>query len=144
MDTAEQRVAWSSTPAGSADAPAGAGALVVLGTAQLLIALDYSVVYVALPSIDEELRFGTATLPWVVSAYAVPFAGFLLVCGRLTDLFGARRMLVGALWVIAVSSLGAGLAGNAAQLLVARGAEGRGAAALAPSTLALLTSTFPL
>ncbi|MER5310693.1 MFS transporter [Streptomyces sp. NPDC002773] len=115
----------------------------VLGTAQLLIALDYSVVYVALPSIDEELGFGSATLAWVVSAYAVPFAGFLLVCGRLVDLFGARRMLIGALWVIAVSSLGAGLAGNAAQLLAARGVQGLGAAALAPSTLALLTSTFP-
>ncbi|MFJ8448872.1 MFS transporter [[Kitasatospora] papulosa] len=109
----------------------------------MLIALDYSVVYVALPSMDEELRFGSAALPWVVSAYAVPFAGFLLVCGRLVDLFGARRMLIGALWVIAASSLGAGLAGGAAQLLVARGMQGLGAAALAPSTLALLTGTFP-
>ncbi|MEV6953742.1 MFS transporter [Streptomyces sp. NPDC051183] len=142
MGIAEQRGA-SSTAAG-ATAPAGVGALVVLATAQLLIALDYSVVYVALPSIDEELRFGSAALPWVVSAYAVPFAGFLLVCGRMADLFGARRMLIGALWVIAVSSLGAGLADSAAQLLVARGVQGLGAAALAPSTLALLTSTFPL
>lgn len=131
-----------STPAG-VTVSAGAAALVVLGTAQLLIALDYSVVYVALPSIEDELRFGSAALPWVVSAYAVPFAGFLLVCGRLVDLFGARRMLIGALWVIAVSSLGAGLSGSAAQLLVARGMQGLGAAALAPSTLALLTGTFP-
>ncbi|MGW0615411.1 MFS transporter [Streptomyces sp. NPDC002788] len=141
MSKAEQ-LGTSSTPVG-ATASAGAGALVVLGTAQLLIALDYSVVYVALPSIEEDLRFGSAALPWVVSAYAVPFAGFLLVCGRLVDLFGARRMLIGALWMIAVSSLGAGLADSAAQLLVARGMQGLGAAALAPSTLSLLTGTFP-
>ncbi len=88
--------------------PAPAGALALLATAQLLIGLDYSIVYVALPVIDTALGFSAESLQWVVSAYAVFFAGLLLVCGRLVDTFGARGVFLGAAGVLAAASLGAG------------------------------------
>ena len=68
--------------------------LVVVSLAQFLIALDYSIVYLALPSMARGLALSAAVTPWVVSAYAVLFAGFLIVRGRLADRFGARRMFV--------------------------------------------------
>ncbi|CUW28134.1 MULTISPECIES: MFS transporter [Streptomyces] len=123
--------------------PAPAGALALLATAQLLIGLDYSIVYVALPVIDTALGFSAESLQWVVSAYAVFFAGLLLVCGRLVDTFGARGVFLGAAGVLAAASLGAGLCAGSAQLIVFRALQGAGAAALAPATLSLLTQIFP-
>ncbi|MEU6670233.1 MFS transporter [Streptomyces sp. NPDC046727] len=129
-----------------ADVPAprsAAGALALLAVAQLLIGLDYSIVYVALPVIDAALGFSAESLQWVVSAYAVLFAGLLLVCGRLVDTFGARRVFLGAAGILAAASLGAGLSATSAQLIAFRAFQGAGAAALAPATLSLLTQTFP-
>jgi MFS family permease len=114
--------------------------LVVLSLAQFLVALDYSIVYVALPSIGRELHLDPALAQWVISAYAVLFAGFLMVGGRLADRYGR-------LFVVAVSAFGAtsaiaGVASDGAVLLAARGAQGLAAALLQPAVLALLGASF--
>jgi EmrB/QacA subfamily drug resistance transporter len=117
--------------------------LPVLATAQLLIALDFSIVYVALPSIGTDLRFQPAGLQWVVTAYALAFAGLLLLCGRVVDVLGARRLFLGGLAVFAISSFIAGFADRPGLLIAMRALQGVGAAMLAPSTLALLSAAFP-
>jgi len=117
--------------------------LAVLSLAQFLIALDYSIVYVALPSIGHDLGLAPALAQWVISAYAVLFAGFLMVGGRLADRYGPRRMFAGAVLAFGVSSAVGGLAGNGAVLLAARGAQGLAAALLQPAVLALLGVSFP-
>lgn len=121
----------------------GGAALAVLSVAQFLVALDYSVIYVALPSIARELRLDPAVAQWVVSAYAVLFAGFLLVGGRLADRVGAGRLFVAAMALFGLTSAVGGLAPNGAVLLAARGAQGFGAALLQPAVLGLLAAAFP-
>jgi predicted MFS family arabinose efflux permease len=117
--------------------------LAVLSLAQFLVALDYSIVYVALPSIARDLGLDPAAAQWVISAYAVLFAGFLMVGGRLSDRFGARRMFVLAMVAFGVTSALGGLAGGGALLLAARGTQGLAAALLQPAVLALLGLTYP-
>ncbi len=117
--------------------------LAVLSVAQFLIALDYSIVYVALPSIAADLGLDPATAQWIVSAYAVPFAGFLVVGGRLTDRIGARRMFVLAIVAFGVASAIGGAAAGGAVLLAARGTQGLAAALLQPAVLALIGTSFP-
>jgi MFS family permease len=118
-------------------------ALAVLSLAQFLLALDYSIVYVALPGIARDLHLDLASAQWVVSAYAVPFAGFLLVGGRLADRVGAGRLFVAAVALFGVAGVIGGAAGNGATLLAARGAQGLGAALLQPAILGLIAATFP-
>lgn len=118
-------------------------ALVALSVAQFLVALDYSIIYVALPSIGTGLDLGTDRLQWVVSGYAVFFASFLVVGGRAADLTGPRRLFLGALVLFGAGSLVGGLAGNLGLLIAARAAQGVGAAALTPSMLALIGASFP-
>lgn len=117
-------------------------ALILLSGAQFLIALDYSVVYVALPSIGRDLSMSAATLQWVVSAYAVLFAGFLVLGGRVGDRYGHRRNFVIALAGFGIASLLGGLASNAEMLLTARGMQGLSAALMQPSIIALINLTF--
>ncbi|WP_405432716.1 MFS transporter [Micromonospora sp. NBC_00617] len=117
-------------------------ALALLAFAQLIISLDYNIVYVALPEIGAVLGFSTQTLQWVVSAYAVAFGGFLLLGGRAVDLFGPRRIFVLGLVVYAVSSLAGGLASAPLPLVAARAAQGLGGALLFPATLALVSTGF--
>ncbi|RAA21666.1 MFS transporter, partial [Burkholderia multivorans] len=81
-----------------------AALLAALGLAQLLIGLDYNIVFVALPEIAS-LGFSPQTLQWVVSAYAIAFGGFLLLCGRLTDTLGRRRMFLAGLGLFMFGSL---------------------------------------
>jgi MFS family permease len=119
------------------------GTLAVLSVAQFLIALDYSIVYVALPSIAADLGLDPATAQWIVSAYAVPFAGFLVVGGRLTDRVGARRMFVAAIVAFGIASAIGGAAGGGPVLLAARGIQGLAAALLQPAVLALIGTSFP-
>lgn len=123
-------------------APARTAGLLLLSLAQFLIALDYSVIYVALPSIGSSLNLGADTLQWVVSAYAVLFAGFLLVSGRAGDRFGARRILIAALVLFGVAATAGGVANSGALLLTARGAQGLGAALLQPAIIALINRAF--
>jgi MFS family permease len=117
--------------------------LVVLSLAQFLIALDYSIVYLALPSMARGLDLAPALTPWVVSAYAVLFAGFLVLGGRLTDRIGARRMFVLAMLLFGAASGAGAVAGDGAVLLAARGVQGLGAALLQPAVLGLIGTTFP-
>jgi EmrB/QacA subfamily drug resistance transporter len=107
-----------------------------------MVILDVSVVNVALPSIRRDLGFSTADLQWVVNAYTLTFAGFLLLGGRAADLLGQRRVFIGGLTLFALASLAGGLSGSQAMLVLARGAQGLGGAVVAPVTLSILTTTF--
>lgn len=108
-----------------------------------LVVLDISVVNVALPSIADALDLGASGLQWVVNAYAVTFAGFLLLGGRAADLFGRKRIYLGGLGLFTVASLVGGLAQDGGSLIAARAGQGVGAAVLAPVTLSLITATYP-
>lgn len=110
--------------------------------AQFMVVLDVSVVNVAVPSIQRAFGFDQADLQWVASAYALVFAGFLLLGGRLADLYGRRQAFVGGLALFSVASLAGGLASTQGMLIAARAAQGLGAAVLAPATLTVLTATF--
>ncbi|MFC3452174.1 MFS transporter [Amycolatopsis speibonae] len=116
--------------------------LALLAFAMFIYAMDYSIVFVALPDIGAGVGFSAHTLQWVVSAYVVAFGGFLLLGGRAADLFGRRRMFVFGLFLYAASSLVGGLAGDPTTLIIARAVQGLGGAFLAPSTLSLITTTF--
>ncbi|WP_129293276.1 MFS transporter [Streptomyces lydicus] len=121
----------------------GARLLTALAGAQLLVALDFSIIYVALPDIGASLHFSAVALQWIVSAYAIFFAGFLLLGGQLADVFGAGRVYLTAQLLFAVSSIGAALAPSAAVLIAARVGQGVAAALLVPATLGLLSSAYP-
>src|SRR6185436_6294389 len=114
---------------------------VILAT-YLMIVLDASVVITALPSIAEHLDFSPAALSWVQSAYALTFGGLLLLGARAGDLLGRRRTFIAGIVVFTIASFLGGLAETQAWLLGARALQGVGAAIAAPSTLALLTTTF--
>lgn len=111
--------------------------------AQFMVVLDISVVNVALPSIQRTLGFDAASLQWVVNAYTLSFAGFLLLGGRIGDLYGRRRIFVLGLGLFSGASLVGGLTTSPGMLIAARAIQGLGAAVLAPATLAILTATFP-
>ncbi len=111
-------------------------------TGQFMVVLDASIVNVALPSIQRDLHFGTSGLQWVVNAYTLTFAGFLLLGGRAADLYGRRRVFMVGLAVFTVSSLLGGMAQSQAWLISARALQGLGAAILAPATLTILTASF--
>ncbi|HEY1510728.1 MAG TPA: MFS transporter [Solirubrobacteraceae bacterium] len=116
--------------------------LVLACLAQFMVVLDVSVVNVALPSIRSHLGFSEADLQWVVNAYTVTFAGFLLLGGRAADLIGRRRVFVSGLVLFAVASLAGGLANSQALLIGARAVQGLGGAVIAPASLTILTTTF--
>src|SRR3977135_459302 len=107
--------------------------------AQFMVILDVSVVNVALPAIRGGLHFTEVDLQWVVNAYTVTFAGFLLLGGRAADLLGRRRVFVGGLLLFALASLAGGIADSQAVLIAARALPGLGGAVIAPASLSLLT-----
>jgi EmrB/QacA subfamily drug resistance transporter len=117
-------------------------ALALLATAQLILALDYSIVNVALPDIGPSLGFTGGRVQWVISAYALTYGGFLLLGGRTADLLGRRRVWIGALVVFAVASMAGGLAVEPVLLVASRALQGAAGAFLFPATLALVDSTF--
>ena len=117
--------------------------LAVLGTAQFIDILDVTIVNVALPHISRDLHFGAASVQWVITAYTLLYGGFLLLGGRLADLFGRRRMFLTGLALFGSASLAAGLAPDAAALVGIRAVQGLGGAMIAPAALSLLTVTFP-
>jgi EmrB/QacA subfamily drug resistance transporter len=117
--------------------------LAAVAVAQFAVALDLSVVNVALPAIRTALGFAPLDLSWVVHIYALTLGGFLLLGGRACDLYGRRRLCVLGLAVFGVCSLAGGLAQTGWQLITARAGQGVGAAAATPATLAILTTTFP-
>ena len=117
--------------------------LVVCCLAQFMVVLDVSIVNVALPSISADLDFEPASLAWVVNAYTLAFAGFLLLGGRAADLLGRREVFAGGLALFALASLAGGLAQSELTLVAARAAQGLGGAVVAPATLSILTTGFP-
>lgn len=116
--------------------------LALLAFAQMIIAIDYNIVFVSLPEIGSGLGFSEYNLQWVVSAYAVAFGGFLMLGGRATDLFGRKRMFIVGMALYAISSLVGGLATEPWILVVARAVQGLGGAFLAPATLSLVMALF--
>ena len=117
-------------------------ALVVIAAAQLMVVLDSTIVNVALPHIQRALGFSGTGLEWVITAYALTFGGLLLLGGRAGDLLGRRRVFVAGLLVFSAGSLAGGLATSGSWLLIARAAQGVGGAMVAPTALALITTTF--
>jgi EmrB/QacA subfamily drug resistance transporter len=123
--------------------PARTGLLLaVCCAAQFMVILDLSIVNVALPSIQASLGFTPPELQWVVDAYAISFAGFLMLGGRAADHFGQRRMFVIALLLFGLASPTGGLAGEPTTLVLARAAQGVGGALMAACSLAIITSSF--
>jgi EmrB/QacA subfamily drug resistance transporter len=118
-------------------------ALVLLCVAQFVDVLDVNAVIVALPTIGRDLGFAPEELQWVVTAYVLFFGGFLLLAGRLADLFGRRRMFLLGLATFTVSSLLCGLAWSPLALVGSRAVQGLGAAIVAPAALAIISTTFP-
>ena len=116
--------------------------LVLTCLAQFMVILDISVVNVALPSIRSDLGFSAVDLQWVVNAYTLTFAGFLLLGGRAADLLGRQPGFVGGMALFAVPSLAGGLSQTQGMLIAARAVQGIGGAVVAPATLAIITTTF--
>ena len=116
--------------------------LAVCCVAQFMVILDLSIVNVALPSIQLSLGFSAPELQWIVDAYAITFAGFLMLGGRAADHFGQRRTFVLALLLFGLASLAGGLAPDRTLLVAARAAQGLGGALMAASSLAIITSSF--
>ncbi len=116
--------------------------LLLLCSAQFMVVLDFSIVNIALPIIQRELGFSPQNLQWVVTAYSLTFGGFLLLGGRLGDLFGKRRLFIIGLAIFAVTSLLGGIAQSVLWLVVARALQGLGGAIISPTSFSLLTTTF--
>lgn len=116
--------------------------LAIILVSYVMIVLDTSVVLTGLPQIHQQLGFSDNELAWVQSAYTLTFGGFLLLAARAGDILGRRRMLVIGLALFTAASMAIGLAQSAAWMIAARAVQGVGAAILAPSTLALLQTTF--
>ncbi len=116
--------------------------LAVCCVAQFMVVLDVSIVNVALPKMRADLDLSATGQQWIINAYTLTFAGFLLLGGRAADLFGRRRVFLLGLGVFTAFSLLGGLAQNGGSLIAARAVQGVGGAILAPATLSLLTTTF--
>ncbi|RKN50390.1 MFS transporter [Micromonospora endolithica] len=117
-------------------------ALGLIALAQFIVIMDTSIIGVALPRMQTDLGFSPENLSWVFNAYVVAFGGLLLLGGRLSDLFGARRMFTAGWLILLVGSAAAGLADSVAVELAARAVQGAGAALIAPSALTLLMMLF--
>lgn len=118
-------------------------ALVLISLAQLMVVLDSTIANIALPYIGADLSINQANLQWIVTGYALTFGGFLLLGGRLADLYGRRRIFITGVLLFALASLVGGAAQNEAMLLGARAFQGLGAALASPAALALIATTFP-
>jgi EmrB/QacA subfamily drug resistance transporter len=110
--------------------------------AQFMVVLDVSIVTVALPRMSHDLHFTLTSAQWVVNAYVLTFAGFLLLGGRAADLFGRRRVYLAGILIFTIASIGAGFAATGAQMVAARAVQGLGGAILSPATLTIIVTTF--
>jgi len=117
-------------------------ALALILTAAFMVVLDFSIVNVALPSIEAELGFPGDAVQWIITAYAIAFGGLLILGGRAADLFGRRRMFIAGLLVFSAASLAGGLAHDPVLLVASRLVQGAGAALVAPAALSLITTGF--
>src|SRR5713101_645078 len=117
--------------------------LALILVAAFMVVLDFSIVNVALPSIERELRMPADAVQWVVTGYAISFGGLLILGGRAADLFGRRRMFVAGLVAFSLASLAGGLAQDPVLLITARVVQGAGAAIVGPAALSLIITGFP-
>ena len=117
--------------------------LALILVAAFMVVLDFSIVNVALPSIERELHMPADAVQWIVTGYAISFGGLLILGGRAADLLGRRRMFVIGLVAFALASLAGGLAQDPVLLIAARVVQGAGAAIVAPAALSLITTGFP-
>ena len=135
-------------PAGPAAGPAASGspqrwkAFALLVATYFIAIVDFTIVNVALTTIGRELRFPESDLQWLVTAYGLTFAGFLLLGGRAADLLGRRRVLMAGLAVFTAASLAGGLATSDIFLIVMRGIQGLGTALVLPAALSIVTNMF--
>lgn len=118
-------------------------ALTVIAACQLMVVLDATIVNIALPHIQDALAFSTTDLTWVVSAYTLTFGGLLLLGARAGDILGRRRVFMAGILLFTFASLLGGLSQEPWQLLAARALQGVGGAIASPTSLALITTTFP-
>lgn len=116
--------------------------LALILVASFMVVLDFSIVNVALPSIEGELGLAASAVQWVITGYAITFGGLLILGGRAADLFGRRRMFVAGLLVFSAASLAGGLAQDLTLLIASRAVQGAGAALVAPAALSLITTGF--
>ena len=116
--------------------------LAIACIAQFMVVLDVSIVNIALPSIQHDLHFSQSGVQWVVNAYVLTFAGFLLLGGRAADLFGRRRVYLTGLAIFTIASIGAGFAATSGQMVAVRALQGFGGAILSPATLTIIVTTF--
>lgn len=133
-------IALRTRPAPAASRPWKAFALLV--ATYFITIVDFTIVNTALPTIGRALRFPESDLQWVVTAYGLTFAGFLLLGGRAADLLGRRRLLMAGLALFTAASLGCGLAASDTFLIVMRGVQGLGAALVTPAALSIVTNMF--
>jgi EmrB/QacA subfamily drug resistance transporter len=117
--------------------------LIAVALATFMTYLDNNIVNVALPVIQRDLHLSTAGLEWIVSGYILVFASLLLAGGRLADVYGRKRLFAIGLVIFTAASLVAGFAGSADVLVAARAVQGLGAALLTPTTLAIISATYP-
>ncbi|HEX6525271.1 MAG TPA: MFS transporter [Streptosporangiaceae bacterium] len=116
--------------------------LALILVAAFMVVLDFSIVNVALPSIERELHLAQAQVQWVVTGYAIAFGGLLILGGRAADLLGRRRMFIAGLVAFSLASLAGGLARDPILLIMSRVVQGAGAAVVAPAALSLITTSF--
>lgn len=117
-------------------------ALFLLCTAQFIVIMDTSIIGVALPAIKADLGYSQSGLQWIFNAYVIAFGGFLLLGGRLSDLFGARKVFMWGFVILSAASLLAGVAWSEAALNAGRALQGLGSALIAPAALTLVLSKF--
>ncbi|WP_440107009.1 MFS transporter [Streptosporangium sp. H16] len=117
-------------------------ALIVLAAAQFMVIMDTSIIGVALPDMQRDLGFSPGDLQWVFNAYVIAFGGLLLLGGRLSDLFGARRVFTAGWIILIAGSVAAALADDAWVEILGRGIQGAGGALIAPSSMTLLMMLF--
>jgi EmrB/QacA subfamily drug resistance transporter len=128
------------TPVAAADSGLRLALILV---ASFMVVLDFTIVNIALPSIEHDFGMRTSAVQWVVTGYAIAFSGLLILGGRAADLLGRRRTFVAGLVVFSLASLAGGLAGDPVLLIAARVVQGAGAALVAPAALSLITTSFP-
>ncbi|HEV2389541.1 MAG TPA: MFS transporter, partial [Nitrososphaerales archaeon] len=114
----------------------------LLVAAQFIVILDFSIVQIALPTIRGDLQMSLADLQWIISAYGLSFAGFLMLAGRASDIYGRKTLFMAGLVVFSLLSLAGGLAPTEQVLIAARVAQGLGAALCSATGLAMIVRVF--
>jgi EmrB/QacA subfamily drug resistance transporter len=117
--------------------------LALILVASFMVVLDFTIVNIALPSMERASGVGTSDVQWVVTGYAIAFSGLLVLGGRAADMLGRRRIFIVGLVVFSLASLAGGLAGDPVLLVASRLVQGAGAALVAPAALSLITTSFP-